>query len=48
MPMEDIGTIKERFDVVVSFLAFHYVEDYQSLIASIYQLLNDNGVLMFS
>ena len=48
MPMEDISTLKDRFNVVVSSLAFHYIEDFQALVLSIYQLLNDNGVLVFS
>ena len=36
MPMEDIGDLQERFDIVVSSLAFHYVEDFQALIKNIY------------
>ena len=47
-PMEDIGEIRERFDVVVSSLAIQYVEDFRGLIANIYRLLNDGGVLAFS
>ena len=48
MPMEDIGELQERFDIVVSSLAFHYVENFQALIKNIYKLLNDGGVLVFS
>ena len=48
MPMEDIGGLRERFDVVVSSLAIQYVEDYQGLVNNIYNLLNDGGVLVFS
>ena len=48
MPMEDIGELRERFDVVVSSLAIQYVEDYQGLVNNIYNLLNDGGVLVFS
>ena len=48
MPMEDIGDLQERFDIVVSSLAFHYVEDFQALINNIYRLLNSGGVLVFS
>lgn len=48
MPMEDIGELQERFDIVVSSLAFHYVEDFKALINNIYRLLNDGGVLVFS
>ena len=38
IPMEDIGELQERFDIVVSSLAFHYVEDFQTLITNIYKL----------
>lgn len=48
IPMEDIGELQERFDIVVSSLAFHYVEDFQTLITNIYRLLNGGGVLAFS
>ncbi len=48
MPMENIGELHERFDIIVSSLAFHYVEDFQALIKNIYILLNDGGVLAFS
>ena len=48
MPMENIGELHERFDIIVSSLAFHYVEDFQALIKNIYRLLNDGGVLAFS
>ena len=48
MEMEDIGELQERFDIIVSSLAFHYVEDFKALIKNIYRLLNDGGVLAFS
>lgn len=48
MAMEDISKIKEKFDIVISSLAFHYVKDYEELIKDIYNLLNDNGILIFS
>ena len=48
MPMEDIGELQEHFDIIVSSLAFHYVEDFRALINNIYRLLNDGGVLLFS
>lgn len=48
MPMEDIGELQERFDIIVSSLAFHYVEDFKALINNIFRLLNDGGVLAFS
>lgn len=48
MPMEDIDQLDESFDLVVSSLAFHYVEDFSDLISKIYDKLNDNGFLVFS
>ena len=46
--MENISLINEKFDVVISSLAFHYIEDYDKLIKDIYKLLNENGQLIFS
>lgn len=48
LPMEDISTLDEKFDLVISSLAFHYVKDYPKLIKDIYNLLTDSGVLLFS
>jgi ubiquinone/menaquinone biosynthesis C-methylase UbiE len=46
--MEDISKIKDKFDLVYSSLAFHYIEDFDKLIKEIYNLLNNNGILLFS
>lgn len=46
--MEDLSHIDEKFDVVYSSLAFHYVEDFNKLIYSIKNILNPNGILVFS
>ena len=48
MKMEDISQINEKFDIVYSSLAFHYVEDFNKLLSDIHSLLNENGVLIFS
>lgn len=48
MPMEEIGRLSGGFDVVVSSLAFHYVEDLEGVIRDIYRLMNDGGILVFS
>lgn len=48
MPMEDIAGLEERFDVVVSSLAFHYVEDFEGVIRNIHSLLKENGIFIFS
>lgn len=46
--MEEISSIKEKFDLVFSSLAFHYIEDFNKLINDIYNLLNKDGILLFS
>ena len=48
MPIEEISRIDTCFDVVVSSLAFHYIEDFDSLVKSVYALLADGGVFLFS
>lgn len=48
MPMEEIAQLQEKFDVVVSSLAFHYVEDFGGVIRNVYNLLDENGVFIFS
>lgn len=48
MAMEDISTISTTFDIVMSSLAFHYVEDFEKLISDISNLLNKGGYLVFS
>ena len=48
MPMEDIGSLDEKFDLVVSSLAFHYVEDFDGVVKNIYNLLNPGGTFVFS
>ncbi len=47
-PMENISEIKETFDVVVSSLAIHYVEDFDILVQDVYEMLNDEGLFIFS
>lgn len=48
MAMEDICKINDKFDIVMSSLAFHYVKDYNELVKNIYNLLNKDGYLIFS
>ncbi len=48
MPMEEIAGLQEQFDVVISSLAFHYVEDFEGVIRNIHSLLEENGVFIFS
>ena len=46
MPMEEIAQLQETFDVVVSSLAFHYVEDFRGVIRDVHNLLEEKGVLI--
>ena len=48
MPIEDIGQLEGKFDVIVSSLAFHYVEDFEGAVANVHKLLTDGGVFIFS
>lgn len=48
MSMENIGELDEKFDVVVSSLAFHYVEDYAGVVKNIYNLLDKEGIFIYS
>lgn len=48
LPMEDILRIGQKFDLVVSSLAFHYVEDFEKLVKDIYSILDKGGYLVFS
>ena len=48
MAMEDIGQLQQRFDIVTSSLAFHYVEDFEGVVGNIYNLLDENGIFVFS
>lgn len=48
LAMEDINTLNQKFDMVISSLAFHYVEDFSKLIKDIYNILNEDGYLVFS
>lgn len=48
LKMEKISSINEKFDIIYSSLAFHYVKDFEKLIKNIYNLLKPNGLLIFS
>ncbi len=48
MPMEDIAQLQERFDVVVSSLALHYVKDFEGVVRDVYNLLDVGGTFVFS
>ncbi|MDD4761189.1 MAG: class I SAM-dependent methyltransferase, partial [Bacteroidaceae bacterium] len=46
--MTDLNEITEKFDVVFSSLAVHYIEDFDKLVKDIYNLLNHGGYFIFS
>lgn len=46
--MEDLHFPRQTFDVVFSSLAFHYVKDFESLVACIAQWIKEKGVFVFS
>lgn len=51
MPMEEIavfGESGEKFDLVVSSLALHYVEDFAGVVKNVHSLLCDGGLFVFS
>lgn len=48
MPLEEIGLLELKYDVIYSSLCFHYIKDFDKLIKDAYSLLNNNGVLLFS
>lgn len=47
MSMNEIDKIEEKFDLVVSSLAIHYIDDYDGLCKKVYNLLNDGGEFVF-
>ena len=48
LPMEQLSSLDEKFDIVFSSLAFHYIEDFDKLIKDISSHLNSKGILLFS
>lgn len=48
MSMNNLTEVGEKFDLVVSSLAFHYIEDFCALISSIKKLMNNGGILLFT
>ena len=48
LDMNDINTIDEKFDIVYSSLAFHYIKSFSRLLGNISNLLKDNGLVIYS
>lgn len=47
-PIEDVEFPDKSFDIIISSLAFHYIEDYEELIENLYKMLKSNGTLVFT
>lgn len=48
MPMENIKSLSDKFDIAVSSLALHYIKDYDKLINDVCSLLKPGGIFLFS
>jgi len=48
MCIEDIKRLDEKFDIVISSLAVHYIRNFTKLAADVYSLLKDNDIFIFS
>ena len=48
MPIEDIGFPNGQFDVVISSLAFHYIESFEAICKKVYDALKPGGSFIFS
>lgn len=48
MSMTDVKSLNQKFDIIYSSLAFHYVEDFASFAKDIFSVLNVGGYLLFS
>lgn len=48
MPIEDINFSASQFDVVISSLAFHYIQSFEALCSKVYACLKPGGSFVFS
>ncbi|MEK3944293.1 class I SAM-dependent methyltransferase [Paenibacillus sp. FSL H3-0310] len=48
LPIEDIDFASEQFDVVLSSLAFHYIESFASICRKVHSFLKPGGSFIFS
>lgn len=48
MSMTDTYKLGKKFDLIYSSLAFHYIEDFESLAKKMYDSLKNGGTLLFS
>lgn len=48
LAIEDLESMNESFDLVVSSLALHYIEDFNKVTEDVYRLINNGGYFIFS
>lgn len=48
MSMTDISKLSDKFDLIYSSLAFHYVKDFDTFAKDMFSLLSNGGQLLFS
>lgn len=48
MAIEDIEYEENSFDIVISSLTLHYIENFEEIVKKIYKILTDNGKFVFS
>ena len=48
MSMNDMSELDGKFDIILSSLAVHYIQDFDKLLRSVNKLLNDGGLFIFS
>ncbi len=46
--IENMSSLKEKFDVIISSLAIHYIEDFSKLVRNANALLKGQGIFVFS
>src|SRR5699024_11608137 len=47
-PIEELELHNQKFDLIISSLAIHYIKDYSKLIVKVGSLLSKNGEFIFS
>ena len=48
MPIESIDKLNGSFDIAVSSLAFHYIEDFSGAVKNVFDQLSEGGIFVFS
>ena len=48
MSMNDMSELDGKFDIILSSLAVHYIQDFDKLLRSVNTLLDDGGLFIFS